>query len=305
MDLRLKFVIPNTYELRPALAKPLSAPYFGTLTPEYCSQRKRVSIGIELVTVPMLLVLDEPTSGLDATSSLGIIKLLKSLSSLGVTVVCMIHQPRHEIFLSLDHVLFLARGRQVFFGGTHHAADCFRGLGYRIREECNPADAVLDIISGDTQRYLPTLPGVSPLSLEDLIAIWSKRIPEGGPGNGPDPAESGDAQAELVSLAQSASSHGASRCKQIYYYLIRSLKQQTRQVAEFFLEIVVGAIAGTMIGLSVYQLDGPLLQGIHRPPFELLSSSTNYTLVPELALLNILAIGWVSCRVWWLTYESV
>jgi hypothetical protein len=57
------------------------------------------------------------------------------------------------------------------------------------------------------------------------------------------------------------------------------------------LEIVVGAIAGLMIGLSVYNLNGQLFKGVYVSPFELLSSAVNNTLVPDLSLLNSLAIG--------------
>jgi ABC-type multidrug transport system ATPase subunit len=40
-------------------------------------ERKRVSIGYELITEPSLLILDEPTSGLDSSTSLRIIKTLR------------------------------------------------------------------------------------------------------------------------------------------------------------------------------------------------------------------------------------
>ena len=40
-------------------------------------ERKRTSIGYELITDPNLLLCDEPTSGLDSTTALRIIKLLK------------------------------------------------------------------------------------------------------------------------------------------------------------------------------------------------------------------------------------
>ena len=50
-------------------------------------QRKRVNIGLELVTDPDVLFLDEPTSGLDSTSSEIILAALKDISRRGRTIV--------------------------------------------------------------------------------------------------------------------------------------------------------------------------------------------------------------------------
>lgn len=54
-------------------------------------ERKRASIGYELITNPSLLLLDEPTSGLDSMTAYQIIKLLKYEASKGMTVLCTIH----------------------------------------------------------------------------------------------------------------------------------------------------------------------------------------------------------------------
>ena len=61
-------------------------------------ERKRTSIGVELLTDPALLFLDEPTTGLDSSTSLLVIEILEDLSKKGVTVVSTIHQPSYEIF---------------------------------------------------------------------------------------------------------------------------------------------------------------------------------------------------------------
>ena len=49
-------------------------------------QKRRLSVGIELVTNPRVLVLDEPTSGLDSEIALTIMTTLKELASRGRTV---------------------------------------------------------------------------------------------------------------------------------------------------------------------------------------------------------------------------
>jgi ABC-type multidrug transport system ATPase subunit len=54
-------------------------------------ERKRTSIGYELITDPKLLLLDEPTSGLDSSTAYRIVKMLKKEAERGMTVICTIH----------------------------------------------------------------------------------------------------------------------------------------------------------------------------------------------------------------------
>lgn len=54
-------------------------------------EKKRASIGYELITNPNLLILDEPTSGLDSHTALQIVSLLQKEAKRGVTVICTIH----------------------------------------------------------------------------------------------------------------------------------------------------------------------------------------------------------------------
>lgn len=55
-------------------------------------ERKRTSIGYELITDPNLLLCDEPTSGLDSTTALKIIKMLKKEAvEQQTTIICTIH----------------------------------------------------------------------------------------------------------------------------------------------------------------------------------------------------------------------
>ncbi len=55
-------------------------------------ERKRVAIGVELVTDPSLLLFDEPTSGLDSFRALSIVKIMNRLAAKqGKTIISTIH----------------------------------------------------------------------------------------------------------------------------------------------------------------------------------------------------------------------
>ncbi|KAF2186093.1 ATP-binding cassette transporter [Zopfia rhizophila CBS 207.26] len=81
-------------------------------------QRKRLTIGVELVAKPpLLLFVDEPTSGLDSQTSWAILGLLEKLSKAGQSILCTIHQPSAMLFQRFDRLLLLAEGgKTVYFG---------------------------------------------------------------------------------------------------------------------------------------------------------------------------------------------
>ena len=54
-------------------------------------ERKRTSIGYELISNPSLLLMDEPTSGLDSLTSLKLMQIMKSEANRGMAILCTIH----------------------------------------------------------------------------------------------------------------------------------------------------------------------------------------------------------------------
>ena len=79
-------------------------------------ERKRVSIGYELIQEPTILLLDEPTSGLDSHTALNIGKQLRKEADRGLAVVATIHQPSSELFFMFDRVIVLSEGRTIYNG---------------------------------------------------------------------------------------------------------------------------------------------------------------------------------------------
>lgn len=78
-------------------------------------QRKRVSVALELLTGPSLLVLDEPTTGLDPALDRAVMTMLRRLADAGRVVVVVTHS---LTFLEdCDQVLLLAPGGKTAFCG--------------------------------------------------------------------------------------------------------------------------------------------------------------------------------------------
>jgi len=107
-------------------------------------ERKRTSIGVELVISPTLLFLDEPTSGLDSFNAYKIIALLKSIAIQHQTTVLMtIHQPSSKIFNLFDRVLYLHAGEVLYQGHPHEIVHYFDQFGYHCPRNYNPSDFVI------------------------------------------------------------------------------------------------------------------------------------------------------------------
>lgn len=112
-------------------------------------QKRRLSLGVELIRNPSLLFADEPTSGLDSASVAKICDILKLQAKRGRTIVCTIHSPNSQTFHKFDKVLFLSRGRMMYFGPTKGVTDHFASLGKQLPPFTNPADFVLEITNTD------------------------------------------------------------------------------------------------------------------------------------------------------------
>ena len=94
-------------------------------------QRKRVNVGIELVSRPSLLFLDEPTSGLDSTTSFELVDALQVMGGRGCTSILVLHQPSYALYCLFDEVLLLAKGGMtVYLGPARAALDYFGSLGF-------------------------------------------------------------------------------------------------------------------------------------------------------------------------------
>ncbi|XP_065050895.1 ABC transporter G family member 22-like isoform X1 [Musa acuminata AAA Group] len=128
-------------------------------------ERKRVSIGNEIIINPSLLLLDEPTSGLDSTTALRIMQVLRDIAEAGRTVLTTIHQPSSRLFHRFDKLILLGKGSLLYFGKASEALVYFSTIGCSPLIAMNPAEFLLDLANGNTNDIS------IPSELEDKVQI--------------------------------------------------------------------------------------------------------------------------------------
>ena len=152
-------------------------------------QRKRVSIGVELLTRPSLFFLDEATSGLDPATEKAMMKLLRKLADQGRTIILITHATKNV--MACDKVVFLARGGLLAYFGPPE--DALKYFGVKEFDEIYES-----LESGGTpqewaQRYLasPQLQEYVVKPLNEIASAWSGNpyaAPYGGQGGPQAPA---------------------------------------------------------------------------------------------------------------------
>lgn len=92
-------------------------------------QKKRISIGMELISNPDLFILDEPDSGLDGVIARELFEKLRQIADQGKIIIAITHTPDRVADL-FDKVIVLARdsgrcGRLAFYGSPDEAREFF------------------------------------------------------------------------------------------------------------------------------------------------------------------------------------
>ncbi|WVR07313.1 hypothetical protein IAU60_004354 [Kwoniella sp. DSM 27419] len=221
-------------------------------------QRKRLTIGVELVAKPeLLLFLDEPTSGLDSQTSWNILQLLRKLTENGQAILCTIHQPSAILFENFDRLLFLAKGgKTVYFGevgkGSHILIDYFVRNG---APKCPPGE--------NPAEWMLTAIGAAPGSHTDVDwhGAWKNspervrvreeldRLKNEKPGA--TEKNTGDAKGNKAAYSEFA----APFTTQFFVVLKRVFEQYWRTPSYIYSKIFLAVASALFIGFSFYKSD--------------------------------------------------
>lgn len=116
-------------------------------------EMRRLSVAVELVTMPNLFIADEPTSGIDSKMSENVMAAIASMArQKDLPCFCTLHQPRSSIWKMLDSVILMAPGGRVCYSGSRKdALSFFADLGYECPSLTNPAEFLIDLVSVDPE----------------------------------------------------------------------------------------------------------------------------------------------------------
>lgn len=139
-------------------------------------QRKRVSVAVELLTSPDLLVLDEPTTGLDPALDRSVMTMLRRLADVGRVIVVVTHS---LTFLDVcDQVLLLAPGGKTVFCGPPDQLNSYLGVSDWadiFTKVCADPDGVHRRFMQEkgakhveTARVAPASPAIAP----SRVGVW-------------------------------------------------------------------------------------------------------------------------------------
>jgi ABC-type multidrug transport system ATPase subunit/pSer/pThr/pTyr-binding forkhead associated (FHA) protein len=137
-------------------------------------QRKRVSIGAELIVRPSILFLDEPTAGLDPSVEERLMRHFRGMADRGTTVVITTHV-LYNLDL-LDKVVILSQGKLVFFGTPREALAFFS-------EDDIPLDRpnlIFDQLTGEAKVCFAGSDGCSSSDQEAIAARYAHKFRHSG-----------------------------------------------------------------------------------------------------------------------------
>jgi len=192
-------------------------------------QKKRTSVGVELVTDPALLFLDEPTSGLDSFSACAMVKLLKKVSGSNAAVLCTIHQPSSEVFFLFDILIFLKDGRVFYQGPVTEVVSYLSQRNFQCPSNYNPSDYIMFVSQSTTNEELEK---------KDLFMKLNKALVHDTDASGVE-----DYTPDIILTVK------ASFFKQLFWLLHRELLNMSRDKASLIARFGITIFLNVLFGL--------------------------------------------------------
>ncbi|KAG5643567.1 hypothetical protein DXG03_000662 [Asterophora parasitica] len=235
-------------------------------------EMRRVSIGLELISRPDVLILDEPTSGLDSVSASRIARVLHDIAHDPANPIPAIHNRvlanvsmtkcnlSSQLYQSFDSILLLSHGRALYSGpGLFAPSEYFARVAPDVvsayPEGYNVADYLLEVASDPH------------VSLFQITEKDQTRSNSNGHTNGTNdrlsekPHEIGESQEHMNAIADSypPSKKGTAASRKRLSYATTFLTQLQviagrewkilrRDKTLFFAHIVVSSILGAFCG---------------------------------------------------------
>jgi len=241
-------------------------------------EMRRVTIGLELIADPDVLLLDEPTSGLDSVSAAKVADVLHAIAHDPVNpipIIACVHQPRFVLLLLLkgisnfnfcssqlyqkfDLVLLLSHGRALYSGpGSFTPTEYFSTVGAGMvpayQQGYNVAEYLLEVASDPPVSLFQTQGTHQSLTTgvaeqKDQTSPSEKgteRQQDGAAGN-----SYGKQKIRRMPGALWQSGYATTFLTQLEYLCGREWKVLKRDKTLFLTHIVVAALLGIFCGES-------------------------------------------------------
>lgn len=258
-------------------------------------ERRRVSIGMELVTDPSIIVLDEPTSGLDSFTAINLIRSLRQVAAGGRVVIASLHQPSKDMFYALDKVILMGHGRMLLSGRPEEAEGILEAAGvpcpkdtavaeYMLKVASSPEDvmAVLKAqekiggaLTSSSAVTTPVIPGglARPGSAESPSTDIIKQISDNSESTMAEMEAASPLDQRMVGLSTNVSSGGTNGvvevapprsvgwARQLSIMFWRTYIDIVRNPTLLKLHILIGIVVGVIIGVIFHKFE-PTSSGV-------------------------------------------
>jgi ABC-type multidrug transport system ATPase subunit len=111
---------------------------------------RRLSIAVEFIALPPVLVLQDPTTDLDSVVSSKLVECLLKFAANGHTVVSSFPKPTANVFNQFHKVVLSSQGHTIYASYAKNLEPffCSQPLNYHLSESIEMIDFVMDIAGG-------------------------------------------------------------------------------------------------------------------------------------------------------------